>query len=88
MQVHAKIQKWGNSLGLRLSGVLRDLPHFTEGADVEIEVNEEGFTVKKITLKKKNFRLPYTEKELLAGMLPHNEYADLLINPLKSESID
>lgn len=88
MQVQAKIQKWGNSLGLRLSGVLRDLPHFVEGTKVEIEVNEEGFILKKARLKKTKFTLPYTEKELLTGMVSQNDYADLLVNPLKSESVD
>ena len=31
MRVHAKIQKWGNGLALRVSGVMRDIPHFRKG---------------------------------------------------------
>ena len=56
MRVHAKIQKWGNGLALRVAGVMRDIPHFEAGTEVEVEIFEEGFSVKKcLPQQKKNF---------------------------------
>ena len=43
MKVEAKIQKWGNGLALRVSGIIRDIPHFEEGTLVEVDVTEDGF---------------------------------------------
>lgn len=88
MYVHAKIQKWGNSLGLRLSGILRDIPQLKEGVDVKIEVTSEGFIVKKTKVNKMQLVFPFSEKELIADLLPHELYNDLLVAPLKNESVD
>ena len=52
MRIHAKIQKWGNGLALRVGGVLRDIPQFQEGTEVDIEINKNGFTVNKSIQKK------------------------------------
>jgi antitoxin MazE len=84
MLVHTKIQKWGNGLALRVSGAIRDIPHFQEGTLVKVEVNEEGLIVKKVNTSPKHL-LPYTEKELLAGMSPFLAHADLLATPLDNE---
>lgn len=40
--VHAKIQKWGNGLGLRVAGLMRDIPHFSLNTDVEVEARLIG----------------------------------------------
>ncbi|MDO9142332.1 MAG: hypothetical protein Q7U38_18595 [Methylobacter sp.] len=58
--VNTKIQKSGNGLALRVSGVLRDIPHFESGDEVQIEVNEEGFVVKKVKPLRKT--MPFTEE--------------------------
>jgi antitoxin MazE len=84
MQVHAKIQKWGNGLGLRVSGVLRDLPQFSVGTEVDVDITEHGFTVSKVKPKKQNI-LRYTEAELLMGMTPEKIHADLLAQPTSRE---
>lgn len=47
MKVYAKIQKWGNGLALRVGGIMREMPHFKEGTEVEVDVTEEGFSVTK-----------------------------------------
>ncbi|MCX7124751.1 MAG: transcriptional regulator [Gammaproteobacteria bacterium] len=69
MKVHAKIQKWGNSLGLRISGSMKTIPHFEENMNVTVEVSEKGIYVyrepKKLTARD---ILPFTEEELLADM--------------------
>lgn len=84
MKVHARIQKWGNSLALRICGPIRDIPSFQEGAEVEISITQNGFIVKKICIKKKT-RFPFSEAELLNGLTYHQAHGDLLAKPLSSE---
>lgn len=82
MHLQAKIQKWGNGLGMRISGVLRDIPHFHEGDLIQVEVSAEGFTVKKIPPAVKRF---YSEEELLRGITSYHGHADLSPTLLDSE---
>lgn len=42
--IHAKIQSWGNGPGLRVAGLMRDIPHFTPDTAIQVEVSEEGLT--------------------------------------------
>ena len=67
MIIHTKIQKWGNGLALRVSGGMRDIPHFVEGTEVDVEIFDEGFLVKKSLLKKNNL-FPYSESQLLESL--------------------
>lgn len=84
MKVHTKIQRWGNGLALRISGSLREIPQLKDGTEVDVEVTEEGFTLKKsLTHSKKKF--PYTENELLKDLSAKKAHADLLTNPLPHE---
>jgi antitoxin MazE len=78
VQVQAKIQKWGNGLGLRVSGILRDLPHLENGSLVNVRVTTKGFAIEKVVQNKKQVRPVYTEKELLKDLTPHTAHADLL----------
>lgn len=75
MILHAKIQKWGNGLALRIGGAMREIPHLKEGTEVEIEVTEIGFTVTK-SKKRKNF--PFKESDLLKGLSAQTAHTDLL----------
>ncbi|WP_321277548.1 hypothetical protein [Thiomicrorhabdus indica] len=75
--VDAKIQKWGNGLGLRVSGLMRDIPHFEENTPVTIEITEDGFTVKKA--QQSINPLPFTEEQLLAGLNPSTAHSDLVV---------
>ena len=84
MKVQAKIQKWGNGLALRVSGSMRDIPHLKEGTEVEVEVTEEGFSVKKCIPKKKQI-FPYSEAQLLNNITREQAHADLLASPLPNE---
>lgn len=83
MIVHTKIQKWGNGLALRIAGVIREIPHFKEGTEVDIEVTKTGFTVKKT--KKAQKKLPFSEAQLLKGLSPQLAHADLLTPLLPKE---
>jgi len=84
MKIHAKIQKWGNGLALRIAGLVRDIPHFEEGTEVDIDINDEGFTLKKSKPSKK-IKLPYSEADLLKNMSAETAHADELAILGKSE---
>lgn len=84
MRVHAKIQKWGNGLALRISGVMREMPRFQEGTEIEVEVSEQGFSVTKSQSMKTNL-FPFSEAQLLQGLTDVTAHADLLARPLASE---
>lgn len=66
MKVRSTIQKWGNSLAIRITGPLKTIPHFTANMPIEIEVNEKGLTIRPITPKKKKLIL-FSETQLLKG---------------------
>lgn len=74
--VQTKIQRWGNGLGLRVAGVMRDLPHFTPDTAVEVEVFEDGFTVRRA--KPSRGKLPFSESELLEGLTSDTVQSELL----------
>lgn len=83
LSIDAKIQKWGNGLGLRISGPLRDIPHFTENTPVTVEVFEDGFIVTKAKASTKHQL--FSEEQLLAGLNSHTAHGDLLASPTKRE---
>ena len=85
MKVETEIKKWGNSLALRVTGVMATLPKFEAGTKVVVDVTDEGFMVKTDTGKKDRFQFPYTESELLAGMTPELAHADELAKLSDSE---
>ena len=64
MKIGTKIQKWGNSLAIRITGLLKTIPHLSANMPVEIEVNEQGFTSHPITPKKRKL-LVFNEAQLL-----------------------
>ena len=78
MKVETEIKKWGNSLALRVTGVMATLPEFKAGTRVVVDVTDEGLVVKPATRKKDRFHFPYTESELLADLTPETAHADEL----------
>ena len=76
MQVRAEIKKWGNSLALRVSGIMATVPNFSAGDPVTVDVSEHGLVVKPLNRHRKS--LIYTESELLAGLTPETVHADEL----------
>ena len=85
MKVESEIKKWGNSLALRVTGIMADLPNFRDGTKVIVEISEEGIMVKPVRSTKRNLRLPYSEKELLADLCPETAHADELATPVATE---
>jgi antitoxin MazE len=82
MHVQAKIQKWGNGLAIRVSGLMRDIPNFKEGSLVDIDITPTGFVVKKLVL---NNPLRFSESELLNGLTDYSAHADAVPTLLASE---
>lgn len=58
----SKVQKWGNSQGLRLSKQLLDQAEISVGDEVEIVVSERQILVKKVAESKPKYDI----KELVA----------------------
>lgn len=75
MKVQTTIQRWGNSLAIRITGPLKTIPHFSENMPVEVEVNEEGITVQPIKKKKGKLFL-FKEAQLLKGLTAKKAHAD------------
>ena len=78
MKTQAKIQKWGNSLGLRISGPMKTIPHFTENMTVIVDITEKGITVSPMPKKIVKI-LPFTEEELLRGLNTYTGHTDEIL---------
>ena len=85
MKVESEIKKWGNSLALRVTGIMAELPNFKDGTKVIVEISEEGIMVKPVRSTTRKLRLPYSEKELLAYLCAETAHADELATPLATE---
>jgi len=75
MKIYTTIQKWGNSLAIRITGPLKTIPHFTANMPIEIEINEKGLTIHPAVPKKRKL-LPFTEAQLLKGLTAKKVHAD------------
>jgi antitoxin MazE len=85
MRIESEIKKWGNSLALRITGAMADLPKLRDGTKVVIEVNEDSLVIKRATKPKRKLQLPYTEKFSLEGMTPYTAHADELATLISKE---
>lgn len=69
--MHAKIQKWGNSLGLRIPKPFAEEVGLSERAEVELRLVEGALVVR--PLRSKTFTLD----ELLAGVTRRNRHHEV-----------
>lgn len=74
MKTYVIVQKWGNSLGIRLTKGVKDIAHLKEGMTMEIEATDQYIKLCPVT-KKRKFQLRYTEKQLLAGLNRRTSHA-------------
>lgn len=88
MKVETEIKKWGNSLALRVTGVMAEMPGFKEGARVVVDVSTDGFMVKPAVNAGKKIELPYSERELLEDLTPAKAHAEALATPTDFEMGD
>ncbi len=80
----ARIQAWGNSMGLRITRPVGELAGLGKGDAVTLEVTEEGLLIR----RKAPVPRAWTEEELLAGLSPHQAHADELPELLPPEQAD
>jgi len=73
-----KIQKWGNSLALRIPKSYADEIHLREGSSVDLNIEENKII---ISPKKKKRKNKYTLEELLAKVKPENLYGEMDFGP-------
>lgn len=66
-----KVQKWGNSIALRIPKAFADEMEITPESAVEIHIEEGKLIIETITQPK------YTLEELLAGITPENLHAEI-----------
>lgn len=78
MKTHTQIQKWGNSLAIRLTGAIKEIAHLKEGMEMEIEATEMYIKLYPKKVLNQKIKLPYTESELLKGITAYNAHADLV----------
>jgi len=78
VRFEATIQPWGNSLGLRITHPMSEMAHLKRGAEVWVEVSEEGLVVRPKEKVWRKVRFPYSEADLLMGMTPEKVHADEL----------
>ena len=75
MKVQTTIQKWGNSLAIRITGPLKTIPGFSANMSVDVEVNENGLTIYPAISKKRKLFL-FKESQLLKGLTAKKAHAD------------
>ncbi|EFD4951184.1 TPA: AbrB/MazE/SpoVT family DNA-binding domain-containing protein [Escherichia coli] len=79
MRTQVVLQKWGNSIALRLTGNLKTVPGFSVGDIVNVEISEKGLFVEKPARRR------LSEAELLAGITPVIAHADEIATPFNEE---
>ncbi len=88
MKTECEIKKWGNSLAIRITSAMAEMPHFEVGTKVIVDSNEDGLVIKRSSKPKRKLKLPYTEKDLLKGLDSYSAHADELAGLIDSEVCD
>ena len=68
----ARVQKWGNSLGVRIPKAMADELALADGADVELILSHGEIALRPVRPKHKRYKL----SELLADFDPKKHRAD------------
>ncbi len=79
MQIEKEVHKQGNSLAIRMSGILKKALDLKEGDLLTITIKKDGFYATKVKQKR------WSEKELLANINVNNAHTDLVPNLLSNE---
>ncbi|WP_404401949.1 hypothetical protein LG288_03135 [Idiomarina seosinensis] len=79
-----EIKRWGNSLALRISKPMAELPDFSEGTQVLIETKGGIMTVKPAK-NERQVKLPFSEQQLLDDMTPEAAHAEEAIDLIDEE---
>ncbi|MDT8439519.1 MAG: hypothetical protein RQ729_10980 [Wenzhouxiangellaceae bacterium] len=82
-RISVRVQKWGNSMGLRITRAVAELAGFERGTAVTIEPVPGGLLIRRQLPEK-----AWTEAELLVGLDRHSSHVDELPDLLHSEIPD
>lgn len=74
--MRAKIQKWGNSLAVRIPKALAELLELADGREVELSVEEGKMIVRLPTPTRR-----YTLEELVGGITAENRHDEIGTGP-------
>jgi antitoxin MazE len=80
-KMRAKVQRWGNSLGVRLPKKLADDVHVADGSLVELSVERGRLLLSPIV------EPTYTLAELVAGISPRNRHASVDWGPARGHEV-
>ena len=81
-----RVQRWGNSLAVRLPAALLASSGIKEGTQLEITNSGNGLLIKPIqTQQKPRYFNPYSEQDLLKGLSPDSVYTDIVFEPSLKE---
>ena len=69
--MRASVQKWGNSLALRIPKPLADQAHITQGSLVEIKLIDNGLRIEPVVPE------AYTLDALLEGVTEENMHEEI-----------
>ncbi len=83
MHIESEIKKWGNSLALRITGAMAEVPHLKAGTKVDIEITKDALIIRPLARKK--LELPFSESQLLSELTPSLAHADGLATPTGME---
>ena len=83
VQVKTRIKKWGNSLALRLPGVMTQLPKLKENMIVNVEISEDGLEIRPVRAKRD--RLIFKESDLLKDLTSKKIHSDKIVEPTDKE---
>jgi antitoxin MazE len=67
----AKVDKWGNSLAIRIPPDLADDIHLAEGTEIDLRVIDGNIVIQPRIQKR------YTLDELIAGITPENLHGEI-----------
>jgi antitoxin MazE len=68
--VKTSVDRWGNSLALRIPRAVAAKSRLVEGVEVELAAKGDGFVVRRSAPS-------YTLAELLSGVRPNNRHAEI-----------
>ena len=72
--MQSKVQKWGNSLAVRIPKTIAKAARMKEGDSIVIEVSKQGIELRPVE------RIP-TLEELVAQITPENRHEEISMGP-------
>jgi antitoxin MazE len=73
--MHARVQRWGNSLALRIPKPIAEMTELAEGADVDLSLEDGRLVVTPLKQPR------YTLEELLADVTEENLHGEIDFGP-------